>query len=279
MGRVFEASQSSLLPARFRAAAVGAVAGLQVLALALWFAVPPAFGQDPETAPVANEPAARGPVYRELRISEPARGAIETAKMLRSGELTDATLLTNYCLYRVADFTREVNRARLHELRTDLKRMLGTGLGRGDVHATAVGTVLDAMQAIAENRKENAEDPDYAPIVRVNAVLVIGTLNEREPDLRGAGAVPHRRALPVLLQFVADQRPVDDVSDALRAAALVGLRSHAARQLSNQDRDRVLAALEPLTNSEEPPQGRTAAVHQYLRRSATEIARSVQGQS
>ena len=148
----------------------------------------------------------------------------------------------------------------------------GTRLADQEVHNTLTSLTLNTMMLVAR-------DKEFHPAVRYNAMLLIGSLNDREA-VRAAGAggaapVPMARALP----FIFDEFKRADNTDAIRVAALLGLAHHlqwenekpaSVAPMSAADRQAIIDELLKLAQAKEPPQGRSAAGHVWLRRRAVE---------
>lgn len=152
------------------------------------------------------------PKLKRFRIQE----------ILRAGKVppADEPAFDEYFMYIVAEFTMETNRARLAELRDQLKRYYlqeaGKEGGGTELHDRLVQLMLAQFLPIAL-------DEGYAPPVRYNAILVVGDLNLREgtPPSR-EDFVPLPQALPPLLEVAGNARH----PHYLRVGALVGIERH-----------------------------------------------------
>ena len=74
---------------------------------------------------------------------------------------------------------------------------------------------------------------NYHPAVRVNAMLMIGDLNRVEQP-----PTPLPEALTVMIAAVQS----DQLSDAVRATAMVGIKRHVAAGISEEDARKTLTA-------------------------------------
>ena len=112
----------------------------------------------------------------------------------------------------------------------------------------------------------------FHPAVRINAALMIGSLNAKGPTGARTNAtppVPIPEAWTFLLKIVELEKfKSGDIPDAVKVASLVGVARHARYELSleqSQAASKVL--LNILTTSQIPP-GRTMEGHAWLRRRA-----------
>ena len=119
-----------------------------------------------------------------------------------------------YRRYFLPRWTQPSNISSLPLLRRELRNNLLMGK-TGPPHTRLNAIILDYMGKMA---KANVH-----PAARVNAMLMIGELNELEPVRAGDAPVPLSAALPVLLNTIDDQQQIDPV----KVAALVGVTRHA----------------------------------------------------
>ena len=121
-----------------------------------------------------------------------------------------------------------------------------------------------------------AQDPDFHPAVRYNAILVLGGLNAREAS-RGpppTNPEPLPTALPPLRALF--ENP--DESDTVRVAALLGILRHlewddfrtATPKLAADVKTPLVQQLIALSQQTDPPAGRSAEGHTWMRRRALE---------
>lgn len=136
-------------------------------------------------------------------------------------------------------------------------------------HQMMIDLTLGMMQQIVMN--------NFHPVVRYNAMLVIGELNEQEV-VRFGGAPrlpePYSAALP----FIIDRIENPNSPDPVRVAALVGVIRHLEwephRTKDNPIpagvRTQLIASLLKLAEMKTPPGQRTPEGHQWMRRRAIE---------
>jgi hypothetical protein len=132
---------------------------------------------------------------------------------------------------------------------------LGKRSGAAAVHDHLNTLVLDFMKKLAAG--------NYHPAVRVNAMLAIGELNTVEPPPK---AVPLPEALTVLLDAVKSS----NLSDAIRAAAMVGILRHAEAGIGDDDVRRSLTAAMLRVTAEDPPTGPAAPGREWILAQAVE---------
>jgi len=218
---------------------------------------PPARPAVPGAAPVAPA-AAAAPASRykeQSEFKEPPGSKIAIIKILNEGQITDQKMFDDWCRFRIAEFTLGKNASLLPEMRKKLKQELQRS--KDPARAQAVARIL-------AHTREIIADAAYSPTARVNAVLILGELNKTEPDVRGTGAVPLPEAQVDMLKLIDSKAPVNDVSDALRAAALIGLERHAAGPMGEDLKKQLSEQLRGLIALEQPPAGRSDEVQDWL---------------
>jgi hypothetical protein len=121
------------------------------------------------------------------------------------------------------------------------------------------------------------KDDAFHPAVRYNAILIIGFLNEKEPN-RATGTrqtpVPYVPALSTLLEEL--KKPGNN--EAVRVGALLGISRHlewdnfkeAATKMQAPVRKEIIDELNSIVNTNVPPAGRSAEGQTWLRRRALE---------
>lgn len=138
-----------------------------------------------------------------------------------------------------------------------------------EAHTELIELTLPAMQRIVQ-------DPAYRLATRYNAMLIISSLNEAEPNSTSVPQTlpdPMRKALPFILQ----QYRKADNHDSIKIAALIGLARHlewnnyrTSTPMPEAGRKAILGDLTALAEAKQPPEGRTAEVHSWMRRRAIE---------
>jgi len=150
--------------------------------------------------------------------------------------------------------------------RQDLLRDLATTKS-ADVHKEVIDFTIPAMTRIVQ-------DKEYRPQARYNAMLILSSLNDVEPNNIGATQTlpePAKDALRVIFQqFQKSDR------DEIKLAALLGLARHLEWDNYKQTpmaanvRAVIIKELTALAEAKEPPAGREADVHLWMRRRAVE---------
>ena len=153
----------------------------------------------------------------------------------------------------------------LAELRGDLFNDFRRSDDQAAVHAELVELVRNACASLARN--------DFHPATRYNAMLILGELNAREAEGASVPPEPLPEALPIMIEEL--QNP--DQIDAVRVAALIGIRRHILTHIARGSNDldgtpsqRISQATLALLASERPPQ-RSPNGHAWLERQAIEI--------
>jgi hypothetical protein len=124
---------------------------------------------------------------------------------------------------------------------------------------------------------EIVQDAELHPAVRYNAILIIGLLNEIEPN-RGTGTkqmpVPYVPALSTLVEEL--KKPGNN--EAVRVGALLGISRHlewdnskeAMTRMQPPVRKEIIDELTSIVKTDIPPAGRSAEGQTWLRRRALE---------
>ncbi|MFW5692892.1 MAG: hypothetical protein ACOCWL_01620 [Thermoguttaceae bacterium] len=152
-------------------------------------------------------------------------------------------------------WTQPSNLASLPLLRRELRNNLLSGKS-GPPHSRLNAIILDYMGKMAS--------ANVHPAARVNAMLMIGELNEVEPVRAGDAPTPLRPALPVLLATLEDDEQIDPV----KVAALVGIVRHAQfGQLTPESTQAIQRAMVELAGSTGAP-ARSADGQAWMRAQA-----------
>ncbi|HVX63484.1 MAG TPA: hypothetical protein VHC19_22880 [Pirellulales bacterium] len=189
--------------------------------------------------------------------SKPARSKI--ASVLRAGKATTAEEekhFTDHFRYHLAAMTWKENVTSLPDMRKKMKNYLGQA-GRGaapDLHDRLNKWILEDFEKVAK-------DARYPRAIRLNCVLMIGDLDQREAAIGGPAEVPLPVAEPVLFGLFNDENQ----HAALRIEALRGLMRHAEHTLTPDQRNELLAAAVKLIKAPQPPAGKSAVGHMWMR--------------
>jgi len=202
--------------------------------------------------------------YIELPVDESKKNdRFKVAQILRGGQTSEEEqqIVRDYYLnYRFPEWTLKKSRSQLPRLRQNLRNDLRTA-ETGPAHDYLNALALDFMTKMAAAERVH-------PAARVNAMLMVGELNQVEANSPGDLPTPLPEALPALMQSL----DAPDLPDSVRAAALVGLQYHVRfGQLADADRDAIVQRMGALASTTEPPAGRSAQGHAWMRTKAAEI--------
>jgi hypothetical protein len=170
--------------------------------------------------------------------------------------------------YFFQQFTQPTGRAYslddLPKLRRDLRNYFSACRSPAAYEYLSAAT-LKRMKEILKGKFDKAHDA----AIKYNALLAVGEMNDQEEGGKGK---PSAAASALLVQLLkaADGKAVKDY---MKAAALVSLERHALvpGAIGDKTRTELTEALVKLLEQKEPPAGREAAAHQYMRRSAGQI--------
>lgn len=254
---------------------IGILFGGLVVASLAWsaFAQPPAAA--PKSAPAAAaKPAPAVPAVLAPPLISPGADPAtflkmphdETLKKTRTAVMKILTagkvapdqeqlFDTYYTRYSMGRWTEPANYTMLPKFRSDL---------RADLQKTKVGEAHTRINDLVLKGMSRVATDNYHPVVRVNAMLMLGDLNA--DDTNRDTPVPYPQAVPVMLRVIDDPQQLD----AVKAAALVGLLRHARRGLREDMRESVSASMFNLAKSAGAP-GRSPDGHAWMRSQAIEI--------
>lgn len=212
--------------------------------------------------------------WNEMRLPEPEGGVRDetTARRMLQGEgtVTNPKLFDTYWRYFCSQITWYDRRVDLPKLRIDLRNQLKGRSGPAQQRLV--------RQIVFPLMRDIARDEKFDWIVRYNAIMVLGELNQTEPlpPKRAVGFAP---TVPVLLEFLDPKRPVNDVNDALRIAALNALQEQAKRGgiADTATREKVVRLLQQISGDQPPASGRLPDVHEWIALRAQEALSTIQG--
>lgn len=199
---------------------------------------------------------------KEVEIKEPAKqNRIKIGAIVRAGKAVTAEeekLISDHFRYLVAELTWKENIPDLPKKHKDLKTKVLNPLGRAeaaDLHDRLNAMLLGEMQKVALDKR-------YPRAVRLNAVLLMGELDQREPRGLDAGT-PFAEAEPVLFKILKDEK----IHDAYRIEALVGLMRHAKSNagLAGGGNGELANEMVKLLEAKETPKGKSPVGHLWLR--------------
>lgn len=223
--------------------------------------------------PALAQPAPQIPAVIKYDVNA-RRGNVTFKKALEdSALLSDQATLQAFDAYvhsyLLARLIMEENVTQLPELRDSIKRRLKPG-PKGAGHDRYNTIALDVLKKILAGRYAPVVSK-HASIVRYNAVLMIGNLNQEEEVKRGpivvSPARPYAPALDEMLRWVGNAR----VPDYMKAAVLRGLLRHAKANIVGTRAASTQTAMIALLGAKTPPAGRSAKVHAWMRRRAADV--------
>jgi hypothetical protein len=201
--------------------------------------------------------------YDMLPYQDLKRDTGEVFKVLSAGEIEkgkEAQFDRYFREYSLGRWTLPANQASLPNFRKELRNYLGMTFQKGPkVHTQLNRILLEQMPKIAAG--------NHAPVVRVNATLMLGDLNSQESPTKPAAIVPLAAAVEPLAKLFTDEKQLESV----RVAALEGLRRHAESGIADGDTRTVLvAALVKLISSPTPPD-RLPSGYDWMRGQASDV--------
>jgi len=217
-----------------------------------------------------GEPGAAAAPYRELPVDESLRSKskFQVNRILLAGRFADdqekEVFDEFYKKYALARWSIVKNRSDLPNFRKELRnnlRMCGTGGRPPEVHDHLNELTLKYMSGFAGG--------NFHPATRVNAMLMIGELNEKESSTSSEPPVPLPAALmDHLLPTVLNTNQLD----AVKVVALVGIARHGRLGAVDEQTalSQVAAAMVKLLTSPRPS-GKVAEGDAWMRGQAAEI--------
>jgi hypothetical protein len=139
-----------------------------------------------------------------------------------------------------------------------------------EAHREIVDLTLATMKNIVQD--------NYRPTVRYNAMLLIDSLNDQEPNNLG---VPQTLPEPMraATRFILEQFQKQDNPDSIKLAALLGLARHLewenfkeppSTPMQPAVKAEIIKSLTVLAEEKQPPPGRDSEPHNWMRRRAIE---------
>ena len=214
----------------------------------------------PQESPAPLRPNIGTKPYLTVEVHEDLRRERNNVMaMLRNrkfeGEEEEKVFEAYYRQYFLPRWTQPEHLASLPLFRRELRNNLQVARS-GPPHSRLQQVVIDYLGRMAS--------ANVHPAARVNAMLMIGELNEEEPVRAGDAPTPLPATLPVLLKTLDDDRQIDPV----KVAALVGIVRHAQfGQRTPESTAAIQRAMIRLANSPGAP-ARSAEGHAWMRAQA-----------
>jgi len=216
---------------------------------------PIASGQD--ATPEAQQPYRRIPV--DTKVDRELKAAVVTEMLPKGFKPGDEAKFDQY--YQKAVFPAWTNTDDWSEPRRNPRQALVNNFRQAKR-----GPAYDRLNNLAMEQMVEFANGHYHPVVRYNAMLLIGELSEAEPAV-GQTAKPLPRALPVLLGAYEKA----DTPDSVRLAALHGILRHYQDGSPNAEtRKKIHDLLLALAAMRDVPNGRSKEAHAWFRRLAIE---------
>ncbi len=207
-------------------------------------------------------------------------GICKGSKPLNNTELDNRPLFDAYFMkYYFPRMTHPDELGNIAEMRMDLMKQY-FGVIKNDSNGQEVRDRINALTLKFMQGIVGTKLGEFHPAVRYNAMLIIGDLDSRGPELFGNA----RPAEPLIaaLDIMRGELVSKDQIDAVRVAALIGIARHAELDRHRPANRRIPdAALRPLieplvtiATTSEPPASRSAEGHTWMRRQALEALAS-----
>lgn len=209
----------------------------------------------------AAQPAAAQPAqkYDELPVDMGLKKNTPNVNQMlnqgRFGQGDEQVFDDFYKQFIFPQWTKLKDMANLPKLRHDL----GNQLRKKTVGTT---TVHDHLNSLALEFMQKLAAGNYHPAVRVNAMLMIGDLNRVEQP-----PTPLPEALTVMIAAVQSSQ----VSDAVRATAMVGIKRHVAAGIPEDEARKALTAAMLKIVADDLPAGAVRDGREWILRQAIDI--------
>ncbi|QDS86838.1 hypothetical protein EC9_10130 [Rosistilla ulvae] len=218
-------------------------------------------------APAWGQAAAGKPQYDVMKYQPnwfTEKSIVNRIKQIRGQIVNDPAQLSEQKDFFVkiyqnifASMTDPAEFSNLQPRRAEVMKDIYNAARRGNTQVSRGLSIMSFQQckAIAQG--------NYYPGARINAVFMIGELNDREPNsLEKQAPIPMQAALPLLLEIVEDAK----YDDGLRVAAIQGIQRHAslnAERWKPELQDKV-ADLMIATAQQDAPKDRNLDAHGWV---------------
>jgi hypothetical protein len=185
----------------------------------------------------------------------------EMGKIVRAGNADRASIdkINTYFGWFFKQFQNPPSGDTLPALRKDFGNIVGR-VGDNAAHRYVNNLVYAQSKNIVADRR-------YSPAARYNAMLLVADLNQSDAT---GNIKPYPPSLD--LMKLALGVPPDSAYAFLKPAALVGIRRFAQEKgIPPQDVPKLTAQLLTMVNETNPPPGRSASAHNFIRRGAAGV--------
>jgi len=196
--------------------------------------------------------------YEEMEVDDTLKKNVNKVNpMLMNGKFAagEKELFDEYFeKYVLAKWTHVNDITSLPKFRDELANQLKKRSSAAEVHDHLNALVLEFMQNLAAG--------PYHPAVQINAMLMIGELNSVESPV-----TPMPEALGVLVASASNAK----LTDAVRAAAMVGIRRHVTVGAADAEARKSLSTAMLKLATEDLPGGPTEAGREWIQAQAIDI--------
>ena len=207
------------------------------------------------------------PPMKAIKYVDHKQDRFSVENMLRSGaeippreQAKFDQYFTQYILPPIAKADKPDGPVDLPEVRNEIKRNFR--LANGAAYEQLTRIVRDFMKHVVIHVKD--------PACRVNALIVLGDLNESE----GSGARP-AKPLPGALQDLVSYLKMKNLPDYMRVVCMVGVQRHASMNdtypVAPEVKEDITRLMLQMLAETKAPDTRAPSGHAYMRRSAAEI--------
>ncbi len=208
---------------------------------------------------VADDPVEQSSTkYEEMEVDEGLKKNVtKVNSMLTNGKFAagEKELFNEYFdKFVLAKWTQVKDIAGLPKFRDDLGNQLKKKSSAAEVHDHLNALVLEFMQNLAAG--------PYHPAVQINAMLMIGELNSVESPV-----TPLPEALTVLVASASNAK----LTDAVRAAAMVGIHRHVVLGIADAEARKTLSTAMLKLAAEDLPGGPTEAGREWIQAQAIDV--------
>lgn len=228
-----------------------------LLASVTWFGLPArSFAEKP-----VGDPKKVKELERQLSLM-----SSDIGDMRKGGDVSNKESLVKYYDLLIQIGVSPVKEAKLPLFRDRIKKELKEA---GNVQPPTFHE--ESRKYLLEKMQQLANDKDVKPIIRINAVLILGDLNSKElPPGGNAVATPWAQVLPVLLNMYRNHP-----DDAVRVVAQYGILRHAegakSGNLSKDMQTQLIGEMLKTLVTKDPPPGRTPDAQIWFRRRAIDV--------
>lgn len=203
--------------------------------------------------------------YKDPRKRSQLRSSLLHLPPVGKAEGADLVNFETFTLVTIAEFTwpvrdpaKETPEQRRMYLKREIKLYGGSDTKSPDLHDFFNATILRVVPKLID-------DDRYDPAVRYNYMLLLGQIDKLEFIL-GVRAIPE--PVPECTTILLDKLHKENLPEALRVAAWIGLARQSEMSLSPQSRQAIVAEALKLLAAEQPLAGFSQNGHHWTRKLA-----------